>query len=214
MSAESDPKFVAGSASDPSRNAPSVPTVAGSTKRPVSEPLGKGHLPRLARAAYQGQAAVHWTFTLQNRARGWLTPGFHQIWQLTLLHTCARHQLVSPLYVLMPDHAHLLLLGLHADSDQWLATNFLRRHTRGALAPQDWQKQTHDHVLSEAERSREGFASVAHYIRENPVRAGLVSEADRYPYLGNCVPGYPDFNPNADDYWERFWRCHGYLVGG
>lgn len=188
--------------------------VAGSAKRP--EPSGssdKSHLPRLARACYQGRAAVHWTFTLNCRAPILARAAFHHAWQLALLHACARHHLLAPIYVLMPDHAHLLLLGLRDDSDQWLAVNFLRRHTRGALAPEDWQKQTHDHVLREAERTRGGFVGVACYIRENPVRAGVVADANDYAYLGNCVPGYPDLDPRAADYWERFWRCHHHLIG-
>ena len=37
----------------------------------------KGNLPRLARHHYQGHAVVFWTNTLEERARGWLTPPFH-----------------------------------------------------------------------------------------------------------------------------------------
>jgi REP element-mobilizing transposase RayT len=178
--------------------------------RPVSAP--KGHLPRLARIHYQGRAVVHWTFTLDRREPLLACERTHHRWQTILLHACARHHLVAPLYVLMPDHAHVLRIGLSSDSDQWLAANFLRRHTRAALAPRDWQKQTHDHVLRENERTRGALASIAHYICENPRRAGLVEDWRAYPYIGSCVPGYPELDPRAEDYWTRFWRCHHYLA--
>jgi hypothetical protein len=95
---------------------------------------------------------VHWTLTLDHRATGWLTPGFHHTWQLTLLHASARYGLACPCYVLMPDHIHLIWLGLRDDADQRTAIGFLRKHLRPALAPHDWQKQAHDHVLRDVER--------------------------------------------------------------
>ena len=52
-----------------------------------------------------------------------------------------------------------------------------------------------------------------HHILANPVRAGLVAEWRAYPYSGALVPGYPDMELRDDDYWERFWRVYGKLVG-
>ena len=175
--------------------------------------MEKGYLPRLAPESYRGRAFVLWTLTIAQRATGWLTPAFHSTWQLMLLHACARFELVCPAYVLMPDHAHLIWLGLDASgSDQRLAIEFLRKHLRPHLAPADWQHQAHDHVLTEEERERGAFLATATYVLENPVRAGLVSRRDEWPYLGGCVPGYPELAPRREDYWERFWRCYNYLV--
>lgn len=94
----------------------------------------------------------------------------------------------------MPDHMHLLWLGLHKDSDQRQGIAFLRKHLRAALAPHDWQKQAHDHVLRDTEREKDAFQTIAHYIFENPVRAGLCANAGDYAYAGCCVPGYPEFD--------------------
>lgn len=112
----------------------------------------------------------------------------------------------------MPDHAHLLLVGLGEDSDQRLAVEFLRKHLSPALAPHVWQRQAHDHVLRDAEREQGAFGSIANYILENPVRAGLCGRAGDYVYSGCCVPGYPELATHADDYWQRFWRVYNYLV--
>jgi hypothetical protein len=35
------------------------------------------NLPRLSADFYRGQAYVHWTMTIQERATGWLDPAFH-----------------------------------------------------------------------------------------------------------------------------------------
>ena len=112
----------------------------------------------------------------------------------------------------MPDHAHLLLLGLHSGSDQRTAIEFLRKHLRPALAPHDWQKQAHDHVLRDTEREHGAFQTIAHDILENPVRAGLCATPPDYAYASCCVPGYPELNVHATDYWLRFWRLDNYLV--
>lgn len=113
----------------------------------------------------------------------------------------------------MPDHIHLLWLGIDDHrSEQLSAIEFLRRHLRPAIAPVQWQHQAYDHVLRQHERTRGAFASTAHYIRENPVRASLVAKPKDYPFLGCCLPGYPEIDANAEDYWERFWRIHCTLV--
>jgi REP element-mobilizing transposase RayT len=167
----------------------------------------------LAPGYYRGLAFIHWTLTVEGRDTGWLTPTFHHLWRLTLLHACSRYQLACPVYVLMPDHAHLLGVGLHDDTDHRTAVEFLRKHLRHALAPADWQHQTHDHVLREHERDRGAFQTVAQYILDNPVRAGLVASSPDYHFVGCCFPGYPDLNLSQMDYWERFWRIYGRLVG-
>jgi putative transposase len=204
----------------PSEN---VPPRSGERQQavPVASPRSgerqqadKGYLPRLAPEFYRGRACVLWTATIDHRANGWLTAAFHSHWQLTLLHTCARWKLACPAYVLMPDHVHLLWLGLDDHfSDQRVALEFFRKHLRATLAPHDWQKQAHDRVLREHERDRGALQSAAHYIFENPVRAHLSPRFQDYAHVGCCVAGYPELDVRAADYWERFWRVHNYLVG-
>lgn len=175
--------------------------------------VGKGHLPRLAAEFYRGRAFVHWTLTMENRATGWLTPNLHHAWQIVLLHACARYGLACPVYVLMPDHVHMMLVGLtERDSDQRVAIEFIRKHLLPALAPAKWQQQPHDHVLRDNEREQGAFQAVAQYIFENPARAGLVEQWQAYSFLGCCVAGYPEFDVRATDCWQRFWRCYNYLV--
>jgi putative transposase len=112
----------------------------------------------------------------------------------------------------MPDHAHLLLIGLRDDSDQRITIEFLRKHLRPALSPHDRQKQAHDHVLRDTEREQHAFQTIANYILENPVRAGLSTTATDYAYTGCCVAGYPELNVHGADHWLRFWRLYNHLI--
>ena len=123
-----------------------------------------------------------------------------------MLHAAAREQLCCPIYCLMPDHVHLIWMGLSRDSDQRNGMSFLRRHLEPALAPAKFQPQAHDRVLREEQRRRGAFQGACLYIAENPVRAGLVERADQWRYHGAIIPGYPTLHPLQADYWPKFWK--------
>lgn len=195
---------------------------AGGSERPRGERAGgserqrgdKWHLPRLRPEWYRGFAMVQWTQTTDRRTTGWLDERFHANFREVHLHACARFHLLSPAYVLMPDHFHLLWIGLSDDADQRVAMEFLRKHLAPHLAPHAWQTHPHDHVLREEERRHASLQNRIAYLLDNPVRAQLVRDSCDYPYLGSCVPGYPEFDPRMEDFWMRLWRCYNYLVGG
>ncbi len=44
-----------------------------------------------------------------------------------------------------------------------------------------WQKEFFDHLL----RSDESYSEKWNYVRENPVRAGLVVNADEWKFIGH-----------------------------
>jgi REP element-mobilizing transposase RayT len=48
---------------------------------------------------------------------------------------------------------------------------------------QIWEEGFFDHVL----RSNESYSQKWNYVRENPVRAGLVKSATDWPYQGQIV---------------------------
>ena len=181
------------------------------------------HLPRLSRHLYQGHAAIHWQSTLQDRAAGWLTDLFHARFREILLHTAHRESLICPAYCLMPDHIHLVWIGLRLESDQRNAMKFLREHINRELEhasanrqphpPGDdtgWrlQKQAYDHILRHEERQRAALQAHCDYIRMNPVRASLVRHDLDWPFTGCIAPGYPALHPGKADSWEIFWRVH------
>src|SRR3954452_14917828 len=100
---------------------------------------------------------------------------------------CARERVWCPVYCLMPDHLHLVWMGMTRQSDQLNGMRFFRRQLAPLLKPHDLQHQAHDHVLRERERKRGAFASVCFYILANPVRANLLKESERWPYNGAII---------------------------
>src|ERR1700736_3241320 len=86
-------------------------------------------------------------------------------------------------YVIMPDHLHLFV----ATDDQritlstWMKSlkNTLSKPLRfSGVASPHWEKTFFDHAL----RSGESYSAKWNYVRDNPVRAGLVRRAEDWPF--------------------------------
>ena len=99
----------------------------------------------------------------------------------------ARYQLLA--VVVMPEHVHLLLTPLQ-DAKGWphglpailrLIKGASARSVNRLLASDGpvWQEESFDHVL----RSQESRKEKLEYIRQNPVRRGLVQEPEDYKWL-------------------------------
>ncbi len=167
-----------------------------------------GHyLPRLRREFYQADSVVFWTLTVHHRESGWLTQQFHKGFRELMLHTAARDWLICPAYCMMPDHIHLVWMGLSLSTDQRNAMKFLRRHLAFALKPFTLQHQAHDHVLTKEERLHSRFAlACVEYVLLNPLKAELVTKPEEWQFLGAVIPGYPECHPISPGYWPWFWQ--------
>ena len=99
----------------------------------------------------------------------------------------AEHNVAVGRYVIMPDHIHLFVCGdAQFDLTTWfrlLKPHLSKAVVRQATADPIWQRGFFDHVL----RSDESYGEKWDYVRENPVRAGLVSAAEDWPYAGEIV---------------------------
>jgi REP element-mobilizing transposase RayT len=91
--------------------------------------------------------------------------------------------------VVMPEHAHLLLTPLRdLDGNLYSLVEILQaiksasahsmNRALGRSGPV-WQEESFDHVL----RSEESFDEKVEYIRQNPVRRGLVKRPEDYRWL-------------------------------
>jgi REP element-mobilizing transposase RayT len=149
--------------------------------------------------------------TMDKRQRGWLTTSFHLRFREILLHSLHREDCLCPIYCLMPDHFHLLLMGRSDSADQRRAIRHFRTHLNRLLGVSFiLQKQPHDHVLRRWEREQGAFQKIAAYISDNPVRAGLVQDREAWEFSSALIPGYPELVPALPDYWARFWRLLAY----
>ena len=89
----------------------------------------------------------------------------------------------------MPEHVHLLLTPLE-DSNGWpIQLRLIMKLIKGISARSVnkleqtegpvWQEESFDHVL----RSHKSLLEKAEYIRQNPVRRGLVGTPEEYRWL-------------------------------
>ncbi|MCO6047885.1 hypothetical protein NG895_28605 [Aeoliella sp. ICT_H6.2] len=175
----------------------------------------RDYLKRLPPGYYRAQAYVHWSLTVEGRRQGWLKPVFYYRFRELLTHTAFRYEICCPIFCCMPDHFHLLWLGISDDTDQRVAMKFFRRHLNATLKAVGFelQSQGHDHVLTEEQREKDAFETVVEYVARNPERAGLVQvDAFRdYPYTSCLLPGYPEIKPFTDNHWPTFWRVYSHL---
>jgi REP-associated tyrosine transposase len=102
-----------------------------------------------------------------------------------------RHGWVIGRHVIMPDHVHFFCRPerdakpLSEFMAFWKSYTSRRVHALGRprsapAATALWQREFFDHVL----RSSESYSEKWDYVRENPVRAGLVRSANDWPYAG------------------------------
>jgi REP element-mobilizing transposase RayT len=98
----------------------------------------------------------------------------------------------------MPDHVHLLFTALR-DAEGWtFALPEILRAIKGSSARSInkltarsgpvWQDESFDHVL----RGDESLQETEEYIRQNPVKKGLVEKPEDYQWLWvECGAGTP-----------------------
>jgi putative transposase len=87
-------------------------------------------------------------------------------------------------YVLMPNHVHFFCAPrddgrrLQVFVGKWKEWTAKYAHRRCSTTVPLWQDEFFDHVL----RSKDNYEEKWKYVRDNPVRAGLVATADDWPY--------------------------------
>lgn len=89
-------------------------------------------------------------------------------------------------YCFMPDHVHLAVEGIRDDSDLRRFVKMGKQRVAYALwrdhkLTNVWQEGYHDWVV----RPDQEVTRVIEYVLNNPVRAGLVSKWDEYPFSGS-----------------------------
>ena len=98
------------------------------------------------------------------------------------------HDVAVGPYVIMPDHVHLFAAlpidGITLPSWVQSLRNVIgKRLLQLGISKQHWQEGFFDHLL----RSSESYGQKWNYVRENPVRAGLVAKPEDWPYAGEIV---------------------------
>ena len=81
------------------------------------------------------------------------------------------------LLLLMPDHLHALMSFSQEQSMRSVMAKW--KEFTAKKTGVRWQRDFFDHRL----RADESYVEKAHYIRMNPVRKGLASQPEQWPYI-------------------------------
>jgi len=163
---------------------------------------------RLARDEYVGKRIYFITVCAEERQPIFLDPTRAKAAISELRSIADRMRFLVHSFCLMPDHAHFLLEGKTPQSDlvrfvaQWKqGTGYL---FRSELPRRFWQRRFHDHVLRKPEDSE----AVAWYIWMNPVRKGIVTEPQMFPFSGSFTVEWPK-KVSPGETWLPPWKTEG-----
>lgn len=139
---------------------------------------------RLRRFGYVGYYRYFLTFCTFRRRRLFVDSGNVALARSEILRAAEHTRFAVTAYCFMPDHLHLLVQSQSeaADGRQFIAhakqySGFVFAR---AIGERLWQRYCHERVL----RGEDDTLSVARYILENPVRAGLAQSPGEYPFSG------------------------------
>jgi REP-associated tyrosine transposase len=121
------------------------------------------------------------------RRRLFDNPSFHESFRQFTLRGHVEKAIAVGRYVLMPDHLHLFVQG----GPDFLLSQWIRifKRTLGKTLsanghqPDHWQRGFFDHLI----RNCESYDQKWNYVRDNPVRAGLVTDPAAWPWQGEIV---------------------------
>jgi putative transposase len=142
---------------------------------------------RLPLDLYKGLVSVAYTACTRNRAYVFANVLHVERAAQVLVKEATRWRCDLVIYLFMPDHVHLVLQGAGEDSDTYRAMRSFIQRTGYLFSKAGlgivWQKDFYDHIL----RTEVDLSNQVRYILRNPVRAGLVSRWQEYPYKGSTA---------------------------
>jgi putative transposase len=155
--------------------------------------------PRLDERCYIGLQRYFLTICTLNRQEVFTDATLVGSVVTRLLDTADYRHFATIAYCVMPDHLHALLEAQSTDANLCEFVRIFKQGTsfqwkRQARAKL-WQRGYFDRIL----RADEDTPSVARYILENPVRAGLVPQPLDYPFLGSGTMDVSDLLSSVGD---------------
>jgi putative transposase len=133
---------------------------------------------------YHGQICVAFTANEHRRQPLLAEPQIHVALRSCLQRAAEKHGCTVPIYTIMPNHMHILMLGADdtsrpkdaMDTFKSLSGRWFYTHRRDL----HWAHDFYDHIV----RYNEGWRAQARYIALNPVRAKLVEHPEQWPFTG------------------------------
>lgn len=140
---------------------------------------------RLPKEFYRGEISAVFTLCFRGNVQSFIKPEIVGIFTNILTSIITKTNCIVPVYCFMPDHQHLIITGTCSNSDIWKAIVNYKQKTgfwMSANRPEiRWQKDFYDHII----KRHDDIATQVRYILDNPVREGLASSWQEYPFKGS-----------------------------
>ncbi|MBN1492634.1 MAG: transposase [Candidatus Omnitrophica bacterium] len=139
---------------------------------------------RLQTEYYMGQTTVAFTACLDHNRYPVVDDKIVRMAIDILTHAVTKNHCIVPCYCFMPDHLHVIIMGINEKACVWQALVEFKQKTGYWMSKNrpdiSWQKDFFDHVI----RPEEDLGTQVRYILDNPVRKRLVETWREYPYSG------------------------------
>ncbi len=148
---------------------------------------GSGRPPRLPTIFQRYDRPLYFvTFCTKDRMQVLNNERVHAVFRQYAEAGSELHSVAVGRYTIMPEHVHVFVRG-GAEFVLSVWVRGLKRMVGDAVRLNvkgfQWQSGFFDHLI----RSTESYSEKWEYVRQNPVRAGLVSEAETWPFSGEIA---------------------------
>jgi putative transposase len=141
--------------------------------------------PRLPSGSYHDGLGCLLTFCTANRSPVFGDREVVAMVGSQIMRAAMTNSVAVPAYCFMPDHLHMLAEAGSSECDlerfvkqAKQLSGFYYKQRFGSVL---WQPSWHDRVL----RKSDDRTAAVRYLLQNPVRAGLVTSLDDYPFIGS-----------------------------
>lgn len=143
-------------------------------------------MPRIARVAPPG-CAFHVTHRGNRRTPVFFQAGDERRYLEILRENATKWRLAIWSYCLMPNHVHLLVCGENSDSLARGIGNAHRRYARMVNRRAGWTGHLWANRFFSTPLDERHLWAAVRYVETNPVRAGLVKDAESFPWSSACA---------------------------
>jgi len=142
---------------------------------------------RLDKEVYKKYSSISFTINLTADIDSALMDSVFESIESILIETATKYSVILPVYLLMPNHMHLITDTLTEEADSLKAIKMFKQKTGFEYSQSNprtkWQRSFHDHII----RDDGDMFEHVRYILYNPVRKQLVENWKDYKYKGSQV---------------------------
>jgi REP element-mobilizing transposase RayT len=133
---------------------------------------------------YRGAQRYFLTFCTHDRVP-LFTTAEHVALVRYFLSTVRQFEFADLVHCFMPDHLHTAIERQTPAADLRSFASRMKQYTgfyfKKEFGQRLWQHYGYEHII----RSEETTSTIVRYVLENPIRGGLASNVDEYPFIGS-----------------------------